>query len=352
MFESNAQRFSYPCTILREFNMVKLFSRPNRRVFTLLTGLSVLLGMTRVAAQTPSWPSRRIRLVVSFPPGGLADALSRIIQQPLGDALGQSIIIENRGGASGNIAGAEVVRNGGDHHTFLVTVSTIESVNPLIFNPMPFDPQRDLQPVALLANTRLFLITRHTLPPNSLREFLDYARTPGNLLRYGSPGNGTTPHLAGELLMRSAGFSATHIPYRGAAPMIQDVMAGHIDFAFAPGTVFPTVRAGNLKMFAVASRVRDPIAPDIPTLSEKGVRDVYADTLFAIYAPQGVPPDVIARLNREINRILAQQSIKTRFMELAAEALPLGVHELKGMVQTETRLFTDIIRSRGITAGS
>lgn len=330
--------------------MSQLPSRQNRRTFTLLTGLSVLVGMTGVTAQTPSWPSRRVRLVVSFPAGGLADVLSRMIQQPLGDALGQPIIIDNRGGASGNIAGTEVVRNGGDHHTFLVTVSTIESVNPLIFNPMPFDPQKDLQPVALLANGRLFLITRRTLPPNSLREFVDYARTPGNLLRYGSAGNGTTPHLAGELFMRSAGFTATHVPYRGAAPMIQDVMAGHIDFAFAPGTVFPAVRAGTVKVHAVASRTRDPGAPDVITLSETGIRDVYADTLFAIYAPQGVPQDVIDRLNREVNRVLAQQSIKMRFLELGAEAIPVRVDEFKAMVQAEARLFSGIVRSRGITA--
>ena len=322
----------------------------NRRTFSLLAGFGLLSGLTGVAARASAWPTRPVRLVVAFQPGGLADVMSRAIQQQLGEALGQVVLIDNRGGAGGNVAGTEVVHNGGDGHTFLVTVSTTESVNPLLFRRMPFDPQQDLQPVALLANSQLFLITRPTLAPNTLEEFVAYAKANPGTLSYGSAGNGTTPHLAGELLKQSAGITATHIPYRGAAPAIQDVMAGQVDFAFAPGTVFHAVKAGKLKALAVASRERSASAPDIPTFSERGIADVNADTLFGIYAPMNVPADVVARMNTEVNRILAEPAIKARFIELGAEAVPLKASEYKALVQNETRLFTEIIKARAITA--
>lgn len=320
-----------------------------RRTLRALLGLSVLLGAAGAGAQAP-WPTKPVRFVVAFPPGGLADVMMRSLQPQLGEALGQPIIIDNRGGAGGNVAGAEVVRSGGDGHTFLVTTSTTESVNPTMFNRMPFDPQKDLLPVALLANSQLFLITRPTLSPNTLKEFVAYAKANPGKLSYGSAGSGTTPHLAGELLKQSAGITAVHIPYKGAAPAIQDVMAGQIDFAFAPGTVFPTVKAGKLKVLAVASRKRTASAPDVPTFDELGIKDVYADTLFGVYAPQGVPPDVIERVNREINKVLAQPAIKARFVELGAEAVPFRPTEYKALVQAETRLFTDIVKARGIKA--
>ncbi|ABM57719.1 Bug family tripartite tricarboxylate transporter substrate binding protein [Verminephrobacter eiseniae] len=331
-----------------------MYQRPRRRAIAMLaaslTGWSTLFGITGVAAQTPSWPTKPVRLVVAFPSGGLADVMARLLQQPLGQALGQPVVIDNRGGAGGNVAGAEVVHNGGDGHTFLVTVSTTESVNPVLFARMPFDPHKDLQPVALLANSQLFLITRPSLAPNSLKEFVAYARAHPGTLSYGSAGNGTTPHLGVELFKQSAGISATHVPYRGAAPAIQDVMAGQIDFSLAPGTVFAAVKAAKLKILAVASRNRSASAPDIPTFSELGLQDVYADTLFGVYAPSHVAPEVIARMNREINHLLALPAIAARFLELGAEAVPLQASEYKAMVRAETRLFTDILKSRAITA--
>lgn len=225
------------------------------RAWAAAIGLTCLLVLTNGAhAQSGIWPTKPIRLVVAFSPGGLADVLARSLQVHLSEAFGQPVVIDNRGGAGGNVAGTEVARNGGDGHTFLVTVSTTESVNPSIFHRMPSDPQRDLQPVALLANSQLFLVTRSTLSPNTLKEFVAYARANLDKLSYGSAGNGTTPHLAGELFKQGANVFATHIPYRGVAPAIQDVMAGQIDFAFAPGTMFSMVKEGKLKVLGVASR--------------------------------------------------------------------------------------------------
>jgi len=330
--------------------MTAVLGRLTRRIVILL-GI-VTLGAASAGAQTQpaAWPTKPVRMVVAFPPGGLADVLTRMIQPQLSEALGQPVTIDNRSGASGNVAAVEVVRNGGDGHTFLINVTTIESVNPLMFERMPFDSAKDLQHVALLANTQLFLITRPTLEVNNLKELVAHARANPGKLSYGSAGSGTTPHIAGELFKQNTGVFATHIPYRGAAPAIQDVMAGQIDFAFAPGTVFQNVKAGKLKLLAVASRQRTVNYPSAPAVAEEGFGNVFADTLFAVYAPAAMQATHVARMNREINRILALPTIKARFAEFGADAVPLSPAEVKAMVQAETQLFGPVVKTRGIKA--
>ena len=277
-------------------------------------------------AQTPSqpWPVKPVRLVVGWRPEGWSTCW-RAPCSRTAEALKQTVIVENRGGAGGNVAGAEVARNGGDNHTFLLNPSTTESVNPLMFASMPFNPQRDLRPVALLANSQLFLFVRSSLGVDTLEAFVEYARKRPDPLNYGSAGNGTTPHLAGELLKQATGIPATHAPYRGVAPAIQDLAAGQIDFAFGPATVFPMVQAGKLKVLAVASRQRAAVAPDIRTFSEAGIGGVFADSLFGVYAAAGTRDDVVDRMNAEINKVLARPEIQARFLDAGAEALPLSV---------------------------
>lgn len=321
---------------------------PRRRAL-LAASVGLLAASSPAAWAQAAWPSKPVRMVVAFPAGGLADVLIRILEAQLVEALGQPVLIDNRGGAAGNLAATEVVRNGTDGHTFLVTVTTTESVNPVMFKSMPVDPQRDLQHVALLANTQLFLVVKPTLPVNSVKELVAYAKANPGKLSYGSPGAGTTPHLAGELFKQGAGIFATHIPYRGAAPVIQDVMANQIDFAFVPGTVFPMVKSGRMKLLAVASRQRTSNYPSAPTFSELGIDRVWADTLFGIYAPSAMPVANVARVQLAVNRLLVQPAIKARFAELGADALPLSIAEFKKTVQDETRLFTEVIKSRGIT---
>jgi len=312
-----------------------------------------LLGIGSVGAQSPNnapttWPNKPVRIVVAFPAGGLADVMARILVPQLSEALGQPVVIDNRGGASGNIAAVEMVRNGGDGHTFMVNVTTIESINPFIFEKMPFDPDKDIQHVGLLANTQLFLITRPTLAVNNMKEFIAYAKANPNKLSYGSAGNGTTPHIAGELLKLNTGITATHIPYRGAAPAIQDVMAGQIDFAFSPGTVFQGARTGKLKLLAVASRQRTNNYPSAPTVEEEGFGKVYVDAPFAIYAPANMPSAHVMQMNREINRLLATPAIKAKFMEIGADALPMSPADVKSLVKAEKELFVPVIKANSI----
>lgn len=301
-----------------------------------------------LAAVQP-WPGKPVRFVVSFPPGGLADVMMRLLQQPLADALGQPVLIENRSGASGNLA-ADVVAKSGDGHSFLVTTSTVESVNPYMFASMPFDPGKDLAHVALLANSRLFLVARPGLPVRDLKTFVEYAHANPGKLSYGSPGTGSTPHLAGEMFKHAAGFFATHVPYRGAQPALQDVLAGQIDFAFVPGTALIWARNGKLRLLAVASPSRAPEAPDTPTFAEQGFGEVQVDTLFGVYAPAGTPPEVVERLNREINRPLALPSTKARFAEIGAEPMPMSPAAFKSAVQAESVRFAALVKARQIKA--
>ena len=328
-------------------NAVHRHTRYKRRSL-LAAAFGLALASGTPAQTAASWPSKPVRIVVAFPPGGLADVLIRMLAPQLGEALGQPVIIDNRGGASGNVAAMEVVRNGGDGHTFMVNVTTIESVNPLMFERMPFDPAKDLQHVALLANTQLFLITRPSLAVNNLKEFVAYAKANPGKLSYGSAGNGTTPHIAGELFKQTAGIFATHIPYRGAAPAIQDVMAGQIDYAFAPGTVFQSVKAGRLKLLGVASRQRTANYPSAPTIEEAGFGKVYVDAPFAVYAPAAMPAAQVERMNRELNRLLALPATKARFADVGADALPMSPAEVTALVQAEVALFGPVVKARGL----
>lgn len=316
----------------------------------LMLAMTCLVTAGQVAAQAGTWPTKPLRLVVGLAPGGLADVLARIVQPHLAEAFGQPVLVENRGGAAGNIAGTEVARNGGDGHTFVLVPSTTESVNPALFSSMPFDPQKDLRPVAQLANSQLFLFVRSTLNVDTLQAFIDYAKKHPNTLSYGSAGNGTTPHLAGELFKQATGVTATHAPYRGVAPAIQDLIAGHIDFAFGPATVFPWVQGGKVKVLAVASRQRAAVAPDIRTFSEFGIDGVFADSLFGVYAPANMRTEVVERMHREINRALELKSVKASFLEAGAEAEPLSVADYAGRVQEEKRLFTAVVKSLDLKA--
>jgi tripartite-type tricarboxylate transporter receptor subunit TctC len=314
-----------------------------------LTRAIALLPVLSAAAQAQTpWPNKPVRLVVAFPAGGLADVMARLLQPALQDALGQPVLIDNRGGANGNVAADAVIKGGADAHTFLVSSTGIESVNPFMFDRMAFDPARDLQHVALLANSYLFLVTRPNFPAQTVEEFVAYARSQPGRLSYGSAGSGSTPHLAGELFKQDAGFFATHIPYRGAAPALQDTMSGQVDFCFSPGTAFQAARAGRLKLLAVASRQRAAIWPSAPTMAERGYANVLADTLFGVYAPSGTPPEAVQRMNREINKLLLLPATKTRFGELGADAMAITPAEFKALVVAEAKLFSAVVKARKI----
>ena len=315
------------------------------------TSIAIILGATSLvplvaAAQT--WPSKPIKVIVNFPPGGAADQIARAISVPLQEALGQPVVVDNRAGAGGNIGGEATAKSPPDGYTLLLTSGGLVSINPAIYPKMPFNPNKDIIPVAAAARVLVFLEVKPSMPVKDVKEFIAYAKANPSKLTYGSPGNGSSPHLAGEMFKDMTQSFAVHVPYRGAAPAMQDLLGGQIDFMFDPGIGLNQVRAGKLKLLAVGSPKRSPLFPDVPTLSEVGLKGFDADTVFGFYAPAGVPADIVSRLNREINKILGTQAVKDRIAALGGEVAPMSPAEFGAKAHEDTARFGKLIRDRHI----
>jgi tripartite-type tricarboxylate transporter receptor subunit TctC len=317
-----------------------------------MRALKALLAVIVLAATGPAlaqaWPNKPIRLVVNFPPGGAADQIARSVGVPLGEALGQPIVIENRPGANGNIGADAVAKSPPDGYTLLMSSGGAFSVNPHLYTKLPFDPVKDLVPVAAAARILVFLVVRPDLPAKSVDEFVALARANPGKLTYGSPGSGSSPHIAGEMLKRAAKIDIVHVPYKGAAPALTDLLGGQLDFMFDPGIGLPQVRAGKLRLLAVGSPKRSPLFPDTPTLAEAGMVGFDADSWFGFYVPAGVPADILARLNREINRALETPAVRERITALGAEAVALSAEEFAALQRADRERFGVVVREAGI----
>ena len=300
------------------------------------------------AAFSQTWPSKPIKIVVNFPPGGAADQIARSMTQPLQEALGQPVLVENKSGAGGNIGGDAVAKSSPDGYTLLMSSGGMVSVNPHIYPKMPFDPAKDLVPVASAARVLVFLVTQPSFPAKDANEFLAYMKANPGKLSFGSPGNGSSPHLATEMMKSQAGVFATHVPYRGAAPALNDLLAGQLDFLFDPGVAMPHIKAGKLKLLAVGSPKRSSLFPGVPTLDEIGLKDFDADTIFGIYAPAGTPAEVITRLNREINRVLTLPGPRERIAALGGEPAPMTPAQFHDKALEDGKRFGKVIRERKI----
>ena len=320
----------------------------NTRIFLRRFALASLLGVCTSISLAQSWPTKPIKVVVNFPPGGAADQIARVIGQPLSEALGQPVVIENRAGANGNLGGEAVAKATADGYTLLMSSGGMVSVNPHIYARMSFDPVKDLTPVAAAARVLVFLVVKPSLPVDNVQQFLAYTKAHPGQLTFGSAGNGSSPHLAAEMMKSQAGLFAVHVPYRGAAPALQDLLAGQIDFYFDPGIGLNQVRAGKLKLLAVGSPKRSPLFPQVPTLEEAGLKGFDADTVFGFYAPAGTPSEVVSRLNREINRTLGLPAVRDRIQALGGEPLAISAAEFAAKAHEDSTRFGAIIRERKI----
>ncbi len=315
---------------------------------TLLAALVAAAGVLPMA-HAQSYPTKPVKVIVTFPPGGVADVLARLVAAPLQDALGQPVVVENRAGSGGNIGGDVVAKSGADGYTLLMSSGGLVSVNPHIYAKMPFDPVKDLTPVASVARVAVFLVVKPSLPVNNAKELVAYMKANPGKLSYGSPGNGSSPHLAGEMFKSMTSTFAVHVPYRGAAPALNDLLAGQIDFAFDPGIALPHVRANRLKLLAIGSPKRSSQFPDTPTVDEAtGLKGFDADSYFGFYAPAGTPAAVVARLNSEINKILASDTVKQRIDALGGEAAPMTPQQFAAKAADDSKRFGALIRERGI----
>lgn len=323
-------------------------TRPARRL--LLAGLmgQACAGWGWTPAWAQAWPSKPIRLVVNFPPGGAADAMARVLAPHLSAALKQTLVIENKPGAGGNIGSGEVVRAAGDGYTLLMSSGGAITINPIIYPKMGFDPEKQLVPVAAVARVLVYLEVKDALPVKTVQEFIAYAKAHPGKLSYGTPGVGSSPHLAAEMFDRMAGVKTAHVPYKGAGPALVDVLNGQLDFWFDPGPGLKHLKDGKVRLMAVGSDKRSPLFPDVPTLAEAGLPGFNADTLFGLYAPAATPPEVLERVHIEVNKALASPEVVQVIRALGADPAPMSREAFFAHQHQERERFGSLVRELGL----
>jgi len=319
-----------------------------RRLLTAAVGACLALATSLPAAAQP-FPSRTVRLVVAYAPGGTGDVVARVIADKLGAALGQTVVVENRAGASGAIGTQSVVSAAPDGHTLLVGQTAEIVVNQYWIKGLTYDP-KDLSPVALATVVPLALTVPGKTPYASMAEMLKAIQSSAKPLSFASAGTGTPGHLAGEYLSAKLPGKLTHVPYKGAGPALNDIVGGHVDMYFSGfPAVTPLLKSGSVKALAVSSAERAQAAPDLPTVAETTGFSDFDFTLWqGFFAPKGTPGAVIARLHREINQILADPATRQKLLDAGANVTPLSIEQFAAFVKTESDKYERIIRETGV----
>jgi tripartite-type tricarboxylate transporter receptor subunit TctC len=285
------------------------------------------------AAAAQDWPAKPVRMVITFPPGGPSEIVTRMVNERLQGALKQPFVVENRVGASGNVGADAVAKSAPDGHVFGVTTDTLFTVNPLVFGKMPFDPWSDIVPVTLLGSFSQMMVCNPSVPAKTLGELLQLARR--EKLTYASGGPGVPGHLAAELLLSTTGVSMLHVPYKGPAAATIDVMGGQVNCGFlATPTVLPHVKAGKLTAFAVSTAKRSPLAPDVPAAAEAGAPGFDAPFYLVLFASARTPGEIVTRMNREVVKALDLKDVKDR-------AAALDIVTVGGSPQEAARVLKD-----------
>jgi tripartite-type tricarboxylate transporter receptor subunit TctC len=310
-----------------------------------------ILAASCGAATTQTYPERPIRLIAPFPTGGLVDLLSRAMADELSKALGQPINIENKPGAGGNLGADAVAKAPPDGYTLLMTSPGIQSINQFLYKTMPFDPETAFAPVSMLADMPMLAVVHAKTNLKTLEELIRFARANPSKLSFGSAGIGTTGHLGQALLTHVAKIKLTHIPYRGAAPAVTDLIAGQIDGVVDnPPTVMAHIRAGTITPLAVAAKTRLSVLPDTPTSSEAGLPGWQASSWFGVAAPAGTPPEIIKRLQAQIAVAVQQPSMQRFTREFGATMVGNSPEEFAEIIRHERRKWGEIIKAANIQA--
>jgi tripartite-type tricarboxylate transporter receptor subunit TctC len=308
------------------------------------------LGLTRPAAAQEAWPSKTIRLVVAFAPGGSTDIIARMLAAKMTDLLGQQVIVENKPGAGGNIGTDLVAKAAPDGYTILLGSASAFAFNPGLYKNMPFDPVKDFAAIGQTGVTNYAFVVHKDVPVKNIAELLALAKAQPGKLTYGTPGIGAVPHICTEQFKRLAGgVDITHVPYRGAGPVMNDLIGGQITMALdAVPTSIPHVQAGSIRLIANASSTRARAFPDTPTVAEQGVKGFDCYVWFGLFAPAKTPAPVVARLNQALNTALADATIAKRLAELNVEMMPHTTPEAwAAYVKAEVEKWTPIVKASG-----
>ena len=324
--------------------MISLF-----RLQILLFCIGGFLSFTAISAPDV-YPSRSITMVIPFPPGGPTDVTGRVLAEKLSTVLKQTIIVENKPGASANIGAQYVANAQPDGYTLLFSTGGTHGINPFLYKNIGYDPVKDFEPIIWATISPNIIVVNPDLPVKTFKELIDYAQARPGELSSAAPGQGSTPHRAGELFKKSAGINIQHIPYKGSGPALTDVMGGHVPIMFdgIPSSL-PLVKAGKLRALAVTSKSRSSAALDIPTVAET-IPGFEASGWFALYAPAGTPRSIILLLNQGANQVLEMPDVKKRYSDLGADVVGGSPEKLRDQVKREMAKWSELIRTTGIHA--
>jgi hypothetical protein len=311
----------------------------------LMAGISVMATLASpVLAQT--WPEKTITIVVPTAAGGANDAMARILAQGLGTRLGKSVIVDNKAGANGAIASEFVARAAPDGYTLMFGYIATHGINPAL-QKLRYDPVTDFEPIGMVAASPTVLVVNNGVAAKNVKELVQLIRTKPGTFNYASAGNGTAPHIAGELFKLSAGLDVLSIPYKGSAPAVVDTIAGNTQYMFPSlFTAYPPIKDGRLKALGIAGDKRSPVLPDVPTLAEQGIANVSMSQWYALFVPAKTPKAVIDRLNHELNSVLADKAVQKKIGDQGAEVEASTPEQLKTLVQKE------VARWRGVVAAA
>ncbi len=342
---------------MSEAQRAEVLSSARRIVhFTFRALLILLLGGTAASAQTAPaapadpdhYPSRTIRYVVPYPPGGFNDTLGRIVAQKLSEAWGVPVVVENRPGG-GTLIGTESVAKAAPDGYTLLGVAFPFGANPSIYKNLPYDTVKDFTPLVFAGQTQNLLVIKPSLPINSVKELIDYAKKNPGKVSYGSTGIGSSNHLSMELFKSMAGIDLVHVPYKGSAPMVNDMLGGHIDIAFDnTPNVLPQVKGEKLRALGVSSKARSALAPNVPTVSEAGVPRYEVTVWFGIVGPSGMRPEIVQKLNAGMNAILGMDDVKKRFVDLGVDPVGGTPSQFADHIRAEIQKWAKVVKDANI----
>ena len=323
--------------------------KPNtRRRFIAAAAAAAAALATTGQAQSQAFPSKPIKLIVGFAPGGAVDIIARAVAQQITGTLGQTVLVENKPGAGTNIAMRQLIESPADGHTLMLTANSI-AVNPTLYQPAPFDPAKDVTPLSLVGRVPVVLAANAASGPDSIVKLLAASKAKPKSVSYGSPGNGSTPHLAVELFARAAGMELLHVPYKGGSPAINDVLAGHVQaVAVNALEVQPHVKAGKLRVLTVLTPARTPIFPDVPSVAEVGYPGFEASVWYGFIGPAGLPPAVVQQLHGAIQKAMAAPEVRDRLVNAGGEVQPGPTERLAQLIASEQARYAKLIREAAI----
>jgi tripartite-type tricarboxylate transporter receptor subunit TctC len=309
-----------------------------------------VLSLLPLASRAQTWPTKPVRIIVGLAPGGTTDVFTRTLAQRLTEAWGQTVIVENRPGASGMIGGEAVAKAAPDGYTLLVSPQTSLAVAPALYGKAPYDTLKDFAPVSLLGSTPLVMIVHPSFAAKTFGEFVALAKK-GTPLTYGSGGVGSSPHMTGELISAALGVKMTHVPYKGENPAIADTIGGQIPIMFGNLPVaLPHVRSGKVVALATTTAKRSPLAPEIPTMGEGGIKDFEMATWYGMLAPAGTPPELVAKIQSDSARVLSDPATRERLTKMGVDLVLNTPGEFKAYLQSEIARYTTIIKANGLKA--